>query len=148
MYFHVGANSINSARCTPIDAAVRSGRGQFPNRRAYQLEGHFWDGDIISNTINQRPGRLDFDGAIGATKPLSQIIVRTASYSTAYGNYDAFANAGSIAEQGTTTNGAQDVRNTRSHTTCSTGNGSFTSPRTRPPKPSGRSTARTTETAI
>src|SRR5882672_2605079 len=115
MYFHVGANSINSGAVYAIGLLLYEAVGvNFQTGAAYQLEGHFWDVDIISNTINQRPGTPWIsDGAIGATKPLSQIIVRNGqSYSTAYGNYDAFANAGSIAEQGTTTNGAQDVRNT------------------------------------
>jgi len=109
-YMHVGANSINSGAVYSIGTLLYKSIGS-----GYHNEGYLWDLQIISNTINQRPGTPWIaDGAIATTMPALKSIVRNGqNYTTTFSSYDAFGNAQSIAEQGTTTNGVPDSRTTQ-----------------------------------
>jgi YD repeat-containing protein len=109
-YMHVGANSVGSGAIYSIGLLLfKSTDG------GYQNEGYLWGVQVISNTINQRPGTpLLSDGAVGATIPALTHIVRNGQvYATTYSNHDEFGNARTVVEQGTTTNAALDTRTTQ-----------------------------------
>jgi len=97
-YMHVGANSVGSGGVYSIGLLLFK-----TIDNGYENEGYAWDVQVISNTINQRPGTAWItDGAIGAVMPAVRSITRNVqSYTTTYGDYDLFGNAQSIAEQGT-----------------------------------------------
>lgn len=99
-YMHVGANSVGSGSVYAIGLLLFESIGS-----GYQNEGHLWDIQVISNMINQRPGAAWItDGAIAAPIPAETIVVRNGqSYANTYSNYDAYANAQTVLEQGTDT---------------------------------------------
>jgi YD repeat-containing protein len=99
-YMHVGANSINSGAVYSIGLLLFKSIGN-----GYQNEGYLWDLQVVSNTINERPGTPWItDGAIAATMPALKAVVRNGqSYVTTYSNFDPYGNPQSIAESGTET---------------------------------------------
>lgn len=100
LYMHVGANSINSGAVWAIGLLLyKSIDG------GYEQEGRSWNYQVISNSINRRPGAIWItDGAIAAPIMDRRVVVRNGQgFSTDFSDFDAFGNPQTIAESGTDT---------------------------------------------
>lgn len=111
-YRHIGANSIGSGFVFGIGALLVKNIDN-----GLHTEYSSWDGQQISASANVRPGASWIqDSATFTLIPSQKYIVRNGqAYVTTYSNYDAYGNAQTIAEAGTSTGpgGSGDTRTTQ-----------------------------------